>query len=162
MVDQVTEVVEVDGRHFTIARAARADLPALVDLLRDDPLGATREGADLATYDAAFTAIDRDPAHLLVCVRDDVGRVAATLQLTWVPGLARGGATRLQVEGVRVAEHARGTGLGRALFAWAHDLGRRRGARLAQLTSDRTRTDAHRFYEGLGYRPSHTGFKRDL
>lgn len=160
--DEDTEVVEVTGRRFTIARAVRADLPALVDLLRDDPLGATREPADLAPYDAAFTAIDRDPAHLLVCVRDDDDRVAATLQLTWVPGLSRGGTTRLQVEGVRVAEHARGTGLGTALLEWAHDLGRRRGARLAQLTSDRSRADAHRFYEGLGYRATHTGFKREL
>jgi GNAT superfamily N-acetyltransferase len=162
VVDDVSEVIEVGGRRFRLARAARADLPALVDLLRDDPLGAVREGTDLAPYDAAFTAVDRDPAHLLVCVRDEVGRVAATLQLTWVPGLTRGGATRLQVEGVRVAEHARGAGLGTALLDWAHDIGRRRGARLAQLTSDRTRTEAHRFYQGLGYRPTHTGFKREL
>ena len=84
------------------------------------------------------------------------------MQLTLVPGLARQGAKRLQIEAVRLASGTRGRGLGTALFDWAHEYGRKQGATLAQLTSDKTRTDAHRFYDGLGYRASHQGYKRPL
>ncbi len=146
--------------HFT--RATREDVPALVALLADDPLGAGREGTDLAPYLAAFAAVDADPAQLLVAVRDESGAVVGTMQLTLIPGLSRGGALRLQVEAVRVAEPARGTGLGTAMLEWAAAYGRERGARLVQLTSDRQRTDAHRFYERLGYVASHVGFKLPL
>lgn len=155
------------GARFTVARAHRKDLPALVALLRDDPLGADREGPDLAPYDEAFAAIDADPHQLLIAVRPETlahgqAELAATLQLTLIPGLSRGGATRLQIEAVRVAAAYRGAGLGSALFDWAHREGARRGARLAQLTTDRSRRDAHRFYLELGYQASHDGMKRDL
>lgn len=95
-------------------------------------------------------------------VRDEAGTTVGTMQLSLIPGLSRGGATRLQIEAVRVAAATRGSGLGRAMIAWAHGYGRRHGADLAQLTSDKTRRDAHRFYEGLGYVASHEGFKLEL
>jgi GNAT superfamily N-acetyltransferase len=144
-----------------LRRATAADLPALVALLADDPLGATREAADLAPYERALAAVDADPAHLLV-VAEDGGTVVGTLQLSFLPGLSRGGALRAQVEGVRVAAAARGRGLGAALLGWAADEARRRGAALVQLTTDKRRTDAHRFYERLGYAASHEGMKLEL
>ncbi|WP_420100270.1 GNAT family N-acetyltransferase [Corynebacterium sp.] len=133
----------------------------IVALLTDDVLGQTRESSPLETYMVAFTEIDADPGHFLLIVREgrDGGPAFATMQLTIVPGMSRGGTKRLQIEAVRVAAGTRGTGLGSALFDWAHDYGRTRGATLAQLTSDVTRTDAHRFYERLGYTASHQGFK---
>ena len=154
--------LDLDGRRYTIARATESDIPALVGLLADDALGALRETSDLDHYRVAFREIDRDPQQLLVAVRDADGVVVGTMQLTLIPGLARGGTTRLQIEAVRLASDTRGTGLGTALFEWAHRYGHRHGATLAQLTSDKTRTDAHRFYDGLGYEASHEGFKRPL
>ncbi|MCF6376806.1 GNAT family N-acetyltransferase [Nocardioides KLBMP 9356] len=112
-------------------------------------------------YVRAFQAVDADPAHLLV-VAEDGGRVVATLQLSFIPGLARRGALRAQVEGVRVHPEARNSGLGRALLLWARDEAERRGCALIQLTSDKARSDAHRFYSRLGYVASHEGFKLDL
>lgn len=144
-------------------RAARADdVPAVVALLADDPLGATRETPDdLAPYRAAFEAVDADPRQLLV-VADRGGRVVGTLQLTLLPGLGRMGALRGQIEAVRVAREERGGGLGTVLVRWAVDEARRHGCTLVQLTSDASRTDAHRFYERLGFVPSHVGFKLAL
>ena len=156
------EQLTVAGTSFAVGRADRQDLAEIVELLRDDTLGATREPDDLAPYEAAFEAIDQDANHLLVVVKNAEGAVVATMQLTVLPGVARGGATRLQIEGVRIGDSVRGTGLGTALFEWAHDYGRRRGAVLAQLTTDKTRVDAHRFYDRLGYELSHLGMKRSL
>ncbi|HWM74412.1 MAG TPA: GNAT family N-acetyltransferase [Nocardioides sp.] len=152
----------VGGASYSIRRAERRDVAAIVELLHDDDLGGSRELDDLAPYEAAFEAIDRDENHLLVVAKEDSGAVVATMQLTLLPGLARGGATRLQIEAVRIAGPARGTGLGTALFEWAHDYGRERGAALAQLTTDKTRADAHRFYDRLGYEATHQGMKRSL
>ncbi|PWW25109.1 acetyltransferase (GNAT) family protein [Geodermatophilus normandii] len=151
-----------EGRDGPVLRRATADdLPAIVALLTDDPLGAGRESADLAPYRAAFAAVDADPAHLLV-VAEDAGAVVGTLQLSFLPGLSRGGALRAQVEGVRVAAAARGCGLGEAMLGWVAEESRRRGAALVQLTTDTRRPDAHRFYERLGYVPSHVGMKLEL
>ena len=146
----------------TLHRAAEADLPELVALLADDVLGREREAEAIAPYARAIAAIDRDPAHLLLAARDGDGHLVATMQLTLLPSLSRGGATRLQIEAVRVAGRTRGGGLGTALMAWALDWGREHGAELAQLTTDRARPDAHRFYERLGFTPSHVGFKLAL
>ncbi|MFC7895539.1 GNAT family N-acetyltransferase [Streptomyces sp. NPDC057381] len=138
------------------------DLPAIVAMLADDPLGARRESPDdLSPYLAAFQRLSADPnQHVIVAVRD--GRVVGTLQLTIVPGLSRRGATRSVIEGVRVHADERGGGLGTQLIEWAVDASRRQGCQLVQLTSDKTRTDAHRFYERLGFSASHTGFKLQL
>jgi GNAT superfamily N-acetyltransferase len=155
-----------DGSEQVVLRTATAaDLPAIVELLAADQLGATRDGvrdeADLATYTAAFSCIDADPAHLLV-VAEQAGRIVGTFQLSFLPGLARRGALRAQIEAVRVAESQRGAGLGEAMMRWAIDESSRRGCALVQLTSDKARTDAHRFYARLGFVASHEGMKLRL
>ena len=190
------ETVELAGRTFIIRRAAESDVSALVALLRDDVLGATREkgaktveragdaaagsapAADTATTDAeeadpyarAFALIAADPNQLLVAVAevanrnqtDDASTVVGTLQLSLLPSLSRRGTLRLQIEAVRIGAAAQGIGLGTAVFEWAHECGRRFGAGLAQLTTDRSRTDARRFYARLGYVASHEGMKLPL
>ena len=95
-------------------------------------------------------------------VRDEGDRIVGTMQLTIIPGLSRGGATRLQIEGVRVAVSQRSRGIGTAMLEWAHDHGRHRGATLAQVSTDRVRERAHAFYARLGYDNSHVGLKRAL
>jgi GNAT superfamily N-acetyltransferase len=156
------DVLELGGRRYIVARARESDVPALAALLADDVLGAQRESTDVEPYLRAFQEIDRDPNQLLVAVRDADDNLVGTMQLTLIPGLARAGAKRLQIEGVRLASTARGTGLGTALFDWAHEYGQRHGAALSQLTTDKTRSDAHRFYGRVGYRASHEGYKRPL
>jgi GNAT superfamily N-acetyltransferase len=151
----------VAGEQYDVRRATAADLPALVAMLADDELGATRETAPLDAYERAFAAVDADPnQYLAVLVRD--GTPVGTLQLTFVPGLARGGALRAQIEAVRVHSSTRGRGLGELFLQWAVDEARRRGAALVQLTTDRARTDAHRFYERLGFVHTHLGMKLTL
>ena len=152
-----------DGdREVVVRRAREADLAAVVQLLADDRLGATREDAgDLTAYRRGLAAIDADRNQLLV-VLDDDGEVVGTLQLTFIPGISHGGAWRAQVEGVRVASDRRGSGLGRQLMEWVEQESRRRGCRMVQLTTNKSRTDAHRFYERLGFVGSHEGYKLDL
>lgn len=145
-----------------IRRAWKDDLAAIVAMLADDPLGATRESPDdPAAYADAFARLDADPSEVLV-VAEREGEVVGTLQLSLLPGLARRGALRAQVEAVRVRADARGDGLGARLLTWAEDEARARGCVLLQLTSDRTRDDAHRFYANLGYEATHVGFKKRL
>jgi GNAT superfamily N-acetyltransferase len=148
--------------HSVIRPATRDDVPAVVAMLADDPLGAAREDpGDLATYDAAYDRVAADPAqHLVVAERD--GTVVGTLQLSVIPGLSRRGATRSVIEGVRVARGERGSGLGTELVTWAVEESRRLGCTLVQLTSDASRVDARRFYERLGFVASHVGFKLPL
>ncbi|MEU7026626.1 GNAT family N-acetyltransferase [Streptomyces sp. NPDC046275] len=145
-----------------IRPARREDLPAIVAMLADDPLGAQRESPDdLTPYTAAFDRLAGDPhQHLVVAERE--GRVVGTLQLTIIPGLSRRGTTRSIIEGVRIHAQERGDGLGGRLIEWAIEESRRQDCGLVQLTSDVTRTDAHRFYERLGFEPSHIGFKLSL
>ncbi|WP_406183650.1 GNAT family N-acetyltransferase [Streptomyces sp. NBC_01006] len=145
-----------------IRPATEEDLPAIVAMLADDPLGATRESPDdLTPYITAFKRLAADPhQQVVVAVRE--GRVVGTLQLTIVPGLSRKGATRSIIEGVRVHADERGSGLGTRFIQWAIEESRRENCQLVQLTSDVTRTDAHRFYERLGFTASHVGFKLSL
>ncbi|GAA3439907.1 GNAT family N-acetyltransferase [Kutzneria kofuensis] len=145
-----------------IRRAVAADVPAIVAMLADDPLGASRENpSDIDAYLAAFDRIDRDSDELLM-VADRDGEVVGTLQLSFLHGLSRQGATRAQIEAVRVRADARSEGLGARLIEWAVAESRRRGCHLVQLTSDNSRTGAHRFYEGLGFTGSHVGYKLTL
>lgn len=153
------------GQSFRLRKAVESDVGPIVELIARDQLRAAVESAAperRGPYLAAFRAIDADPAHLLCVVDDAAGVVVATMQLTFLPGLARSGATRLQIEAVRVDEELRGLGLGSAMISWAVAEGRRRGAALVQLTSDNSRGDAHRFYERLGFTQSHAGFKMQL
>lgn len=152
------------GAGPVVVRAATADdVPALVALLADDPLGAGRERPEegLAPYLRAFAAVTADPAHLLV-VAAEGDDVVGTLQLSVLPGLSRGGASRGQIEAVRVRADRRGTGLGEALLRWAVAEARRSGCALVQLTTDRSRSGAQRFYERLGFTASHVGYKLAL
>lgn len=142
-------------------RATIDDLPAIIGLLADDPLGQTREivcDPPDDRYLDAFSAIDNDPNQLLA-VADDAGTVAGCMQLTFLPGLSRTGMWRGQIESVRVAEGCRGQGLGRLFFEWAIGQCRQRGCGLVQATSDKSRPDAIRFYESLGFKASHEGLK---
>jgi GNAT superfamily N-acetyltransferase len=142
-----------------IRRAVEADVREIVALLADDPLGAARESPDnLTPYLAAFRHIDADPNQFLaVMERSHV--VIGTLQLSFINGLSRRGATRVQIEAVRISSQERGGGLGTKLIAWAIEEARSRGCVLVQTTSDRSRTNAHRFYERLGFEHTHAGFK---
>ena len=142
-----------------IRRATASDVAAIVAMIADDQLGATRESHDdLTPYLAAFEQIDADPNQLLV-VADRNDEVIGTLQLTIIPGLSRRGSTRGLIEAVRVAAPARGSGLGSTLVRWAVEESRTRGCTLVQLTSDKSRTEAHRFYTNLGFTNTHEGFK---
>ena len=147
------------GTGYLLRRAAAGDVPAIVGLLADDQLGATRDGGDMAPYLRAFAAIDADPAQRLLVACPPGGEVAGTLQVTFIPGLARRGALRAQIEAVRVGRGQRGQGLGEAMIRWAVADAARRGCALVQLTSDKRRPAAHRFYERLGFTASHEGFK---
>src|SRR4051812_3876326 len=133
-------------------------------MLADDTLGATRERyADPlpAEYLDAFAAIEADPNQLqIVAEMDEI--VVGTLQLTFIPGLTRLGMWRAQIEGVRIDSSRRGQRLGEILLTWATDEARRRGCKLVQLTTDKSRPDAHRFYERHGFAASHEGMKLGL
>lgn len=153
---------DVGSGTFSLRRATKADLPRILALLIDDQLGAARENPDdLVPYELAFDAIDGDPAHLLV-VGELNGDLVATFQLSYLPGLSRKGSWRAQIEAVRVSEVLRGQGVGALMIQWAIDQARDRGCSLVQLTTDKSRVAAHRFYERLGFVASHEGMKLKL
>jgi GNAT superfamily N-acetyltransferase len=168
--------------HVIFRSATRADVPAILELLTDDEIARSREagaappppggaGAEVAgvvtpeAVDAAcwaaFEAIDADPRNELI-VADEDGTVVGTCQLTFTPSLSRRGAARMTIEAVRVRGDLRGRGIGRAMMVWSLERARERGCGLAQLTTDKRRTDAHRFYASLGFEASHEGFKLAL
>jgi GNAT superfamily N-acetyltransferase len=161
----VLAVVELGSLSVELRRATAADVPAIVGLLASDPIGAAREGVrtagDMVSYQRAFRAVDSDPAHILV-IGQAGPEVVATMQVSFIPGMSRRGALRAQVEGVRVADAYQGRGLGAAMMNWAIAEARRRGCDLVQLTSEKSRTSAHRFYQRLGFVPSHEGMKLAL
>ena len=149
---------------LVLRRAVEGDLEALVDMLADDELGRTRElpARPLAkSYRDAFAEIQRDPnAELVVLQRGD--EVVGTLQLNFLRGLGLQGARRAQIEAVRIKSSLRGRRLGEFLIRWAIDRARAEGCHVVQLTTNLARTDAHRFYERLGFRPTHAGMKLAL
>ena len=149
---------------INIRRAIEADVAAIVAMLADDALGRAREDASLPLaqpYLDAFAAIDGDPNQLLA-VMTDGDEVIGTLQITFLAGLSQRGTWRGQIEAVRVASSRRGAGLGQRLLEWAIDKCRERGCRIVQLTTNKSRLDAHRFYERLGFKASHSGYKLEL
>jgi GNAT superfamily N-acetyltransferase len=141
--------------------ARREDVPSIVALLADDMLGASRETALDDAYWAAFDQIAADAKNRLIVAEVD-GQIAGTMQLTLLPGLSRHGMLRAQIEAVRVAAGQRGQGLGRAMIEWAIEQARAHGCGLVQLTSDKRRSDAIRFYEAMGFTASHEGLKLPL
>ncbi|TIS59169.1 MAG: GNAT family N-acetyltransferase [Mesorhizobium sp.] len=145
-------------------RAQETDLPAIIAMLADDPLGRNREHARAPiaeSYRDAFAAVDADPNQILAVMTED-GRVIGTLQISFLVGLSRQGAMRGQIEAVRVAADRQRAGLGQRLLAWAIDECRLRGCKVVQLTTDKSRLDAHRFYDRLGFKASHIGYKLEL
>jgi ribosomal protein S18 acetylase RimI-like enzyme len=151
---------------ITFRTALLADVPAIVALLADDDLGSRRENTGTPLdqrYVDAFKAIEADTnQRLVVVVVDDGHEVIGTLQLSFIPGIARMGSWRGQIEAVRIAAHRRDSGLGQKMFEWAISECKSRGCKLVQLTTDKSRIDAHRFYEKLGFKASHEGYKLDL
>jgi ribosomal protein S18 acetylase RimI-like enzyme len=149
-----------------IFRAARrADVPAVVALLASDMLGAPREVVSESVDEAywrAFDAIDADPRNTLVVAQAPDASVVGCLRLTFIPSLTHRGGERAQIEGVRVAPAWRGRGLGGRMISWAVAEASDRGCRLVQLTTDKRRTDAYRFYEALGFEATHEGMKLRL
>jgi GNAT superfamily N-acetyltransferase len=145
-------------------RASEADVRAIVRLLADDMLGASRESTGAESqqqYLNAFRVVDADANQFLLVVEDGTG-IVGTLQLTFIAGLARGGLKRGLIEAVRVSSERRGEKIGAAMLDWAIGKCRREGCGIVQLTTDKARTDAHRFYDRLGFEPSHIGYKMML
>lgn len=144
--------------------AVRADLEGIVGMLADDKLGRSRENPDLpleASYVEAFLAISLDPYNDLI-VAERNGKLAGVLQLTFVPSITYRGSWRAMIEGVRVAASMRGSGVGKELIRHAIGLAEEKGCRIVQLTTDKSRPDALRFYENLGFSPTHEGMKLRL
>jgi len=155
---------ETSPSSVRIRHAAREDVPAIVRLLADDVLGATREQpADPLPrqYWDAFDAMAAQGGNELLVAELD-GEVVGCLQLTTIPGLSRMGMIRGQLEGVRVSSAHRGRRIGEALVQAATERARALGCSVVQLTTDRRRVDAHRFYERLGFEATHVGMKRAL
>lgn len=153
---------DVDALAFRAAR--QDDLTELVRMLSDDPLGARREVFSqpvAAGYVEAFAAIEADPNNdLVVAVLE--GAVVGMLQITFIPYLTYQGRWRALIEGVRVSSSVRSRGVGAAMIRWAIEQARSRGCVMVQLTTDRARDDALRFYERLGFVASHHGMKLHL
>lgn len=148
-------------RCMQLREATRRDVPSVVALLAQDQLGHHRETPSVPlpdSYWGAFDAIDDDPNNRLI-VAEDQGVIVGTLQLTFIPYLTFRGSWRAQIEAVRVESTRRDQGVGRQLIEWAIDQARNRGCHLVQLTTNKARKDAHRFYESLGFEPSHEGMK---
>ena len=165
MLDALPLPFVIDSRAGSAAlrRAVTADTDAIITLLSDDPISASRGDVasveDRPAYASALDEILADPSNDLLVVELD-GAVVGTLQLTSIPGMARRGAKRLLVEAVRVRSDLRSSGIGTAVMRWvSDDAAPALGTAMVQLTSDAARTDAHRFYERLGYVGSHVGFK---
>ena len=161
---QLSTTITSATQDIVLRRATDDDLAALILLLSDDPISASRgdraQDTDTAAYRSALHAVIDDPANEIVVAVTAPGELVATLQLTRIPGMARRGATRLLVEAVRVSSLHRSSGIGAALMRWVTDTAAPTlGASLVQLTSDEARTDAHRFYQRLGFVGSHRGFK---
>jgi len=154
--------------NIQFGKARKQDLSAIIDMLVDDPLGSQRESenTDLKAYESAFQHIENDPNNELIVARDEgpddskqKREIIAVLQLTYMPSLTYQGSWRAQIEGVRVHKDYRGQGLGESIFQWAIERSQQKGCKIIQLTSDKKRPDAIRFYEKLGFKASHEGFK---
>ncbi|MFD0072615.1 GNAT family N-acetyltransferase [Streptomyces sp. NPDC127166] len=142
--------------------ATRAELPAVLALLADEDRAVDPASVVVTeAYERAFADIEADPRNEMLVLVDD-GLVLGCLQATYIPGLGKGGAERALIEAVRIRADRRGGGLGRELMVRAVARAKERGCALVQLTSNKQRTDAHRFYARLGFARSHDGFKLAL
>ncbi|MEH6457098.1 MAG: GNAT family N-acetyltransferase [Cocleimonas sp.] len=142
--------------------ATTNDLQSIIKMLVDDQLGSTREDASTpinSQYLEAFEIIDNDPNNELIVLESSEKTVIGILQLTYIPYLTYKGSWRCLIEGVRVHEDYRGQGLGTQLFEWAIKRAKEKNCNIVQLTSNKERSEAIRFYESLGFQASHEGFK---
>lgn len=148
-----------------IRKATNKDVPHIVMMLANDPLGQKRENFQVplpASYHDAFEKINTDPNQELVVLEDDSNDVVGTLQLSFLQYLTYQGGIRAQIEQVRIHERKRGQGLGKLLFEWAIKRAKEKGAHVVQLTTDKKRPEALKFYENLGFKASHEGMKLHL
>ena len=144
--------------------ATLADLPPIVQMLADDHLGNQRERVESplpASYYSAFEQITKDPNHELI-VAEQNGQVMGTLHLIFLPSVSYQGGLRAQVESVRIDKRFQSQGIGSEMMKWAMERAKQRGAHVVQLTTHKSRLDAHRFYERLGFKGSHLGMKLNL
>lgn len=158
------EILLMNDVTLTFRQATMEDLPYIVDMLSDDPLGSQRERFEVPlpdSYFAAFDAINNNPLNELIVVTIE-GLVIGVLQLTFIPNISYQGGWRALIEGVRVSANFRNQGIGRQLFEYAIKRAKEQGCHMVQLTMDKERTDAHRFYQSLGFIASHEGFKLHL
>ena len=146
--------------NLSFRKALISDIPSIVQLLANDKLGALREDINnLNKYNLAFEKIDKDENQELIVIENEQGEIIGTLQLSFIQYLTYQGGIRAQIEAVRIREDQRGKGLGEAVFQWAIDRTQAKGAHVLQLTTDKQRPDALRFYEKLGFKASHEGMK---
>ena len=146
---------------LTFREATQTDIPTLVSLLADDPLGQEREDSSSPLnkrYLEAFQQIDHDPNNELIVVAHE-NTIIGMLQLTFIPYLTHTGSVRCLIEGVRIDKEYRGMGLGSRCLQWAIDRAKERGCNIVQLTSNKQRTEAIKFYKNLGFEATHEGFK---
>ena len=144
--------------------ATRNHLRSIINMLADDFLGQQRERLEdplPKCYVKAFREIEADPNNELIVAELD-GDIIGTLQLTFTPSLSHQGSKRCTVESVRVDEKHRGKGVGREMMLWAIERAKEKGCASMQLTTHNDRSDAHRFYESLGFSGTHTGMKLKL
>lgn len=150
---------------FAIRKATKADIPTIVSMIADDKLGQLREDYQFPLpkqYYAAFENIHKDPNQELVVLENEEGNVLGTLQLSFIQYLTYQGGIRAQIEAVRVHKEYRGKGIGQQLFEWAIQRAKEKGAHVVQLTTDKKRPEALKFYEQLGFKASHEGMKLHL
>lgn len=149
-----------DLMHFR--KTTKNDLVAIVEMIADDTLGMTRENFRIPlpkSYLDAFDSINADPNQELIVVENDALEIIGTLQLSFIQYLTYQGGVRAQIEAVRVRKDQRSQGIGKAMFEWAINRSKERKAHLLQLTTDKKRPDALKFYEDLGFKPTHEGMK---
>ena len=147
---------------MTFRKATKADVPFIVQMIADDELGKLRENYQNPlpeVYYQAFANIDQDPSQELIVIENDEGEIIGTLQLSFIQYLTYQGGIRAQIEAVRIRSDQRGKGIGETLFKWAINRAKEKDAHLLQLTSDKQRPDAIRFYEQLGFKATHEGMK---
>jgi GNAT superfamily N-acetyltransferase len=143
-------------------KATENDVSIIVEMIADDELGKTRENFQiplLIEYLKAFEKINSDENQELIVVEDDNSEIIGTLQLSFIQYLTYRGGIRAQIEAVRIRKDKRGLGIGKTMFEWAINSAKERNAHLLQLTTDKIRPKAIKFYEDLGFKATHEGMK---
>ena len=146
-------------------KASESDVIDIIKMIADDELGKIRENYQIPLpeeYVLAFKKISADKNQELIVVEDDNSEIIGTLQLSFIQYLTYRGGIRSQIEAVRIRKDKRGLGIGKIMFEWAINRAKERKAHLLQLTTDKKRPQAIKFYENLGFKASHEGMKLHL